>query len=277
MAADEVVANQQTIQAVQERRAKTTQDSPHRGVLLDQGWNTADVNPAPGNQGGFFSWAKQASEFFGKVLEAIQHDTLLSILWVFGVPLLILLAAVLALANDLSAWAKLTEILVFFVFLVFLFVYTLWEVRQWERGAQRSEEIVPPPSIPAGALGLPRMRELLLSHPDFDPKAQPPEVVQGDLVLWVENGHKSYIIATNHRLYFVIDREDRRKNIHRIEATLALPRPRTPTSPKIGKTRRNDDGLLVVDIDARQGWVYNGYSTSVMQRRVQALLDKAYA
>src|SRR6266404_5939412 len=72
-------------------------------------------NPRPGMWSrlvsGFWAFMRSAFVFFGKVLEAVKHDTRLAILWGFGVLFLVILVSVLVLAHELPDYAKLTTII----------------------------------------------------------------------------------------------------------------------------------------------------------------------
>jgi HEAT repeat protein len=73
---------------------------------------------------GFWTWMRSAWTFFEKVLQALQGDHRLQVLWGFGVLFLIVLIAVLVL-GDLPPGMQLAAI-VFIVFIpAYLFVYTV--------------------------------------------------------------------------------------------------------------------------------------------------------
>jgi hypothetical protein len=79
---------------------------------------------------GFWSFMRTGFEFFGKVLEAVQADKLLAILWGFGVLFLVITVSVLVLAKDLQDWARFTVILTVLLLLTALFVFTIRRASQ---------------------------------------------------------------------------------------------------------------------------------------------------
>jgi len=78
---------------------------------------------------GFWRFMKSVFKFFGDVLSAIRKDRMLSILWGFGVLLLVLLVATFVLARDLSSNAKLLVVGLTVIALVGIFIYTIQQTK----------------------------------------------------------------------------------------------------------------------------------------------------